>query len=172
MPIRDVQVYYVEMRAHAQRTVPPPRDGLAVIHAKKPTVGYYRYLYDAVGREYNWRSRAKLSDAELKAILDDPLVELHGFFVDGVPCGFGELDRRIPNEVELKQFGLMREFIGQGLGKYFLQRTIDIAWQPRPERFWLHTCTVDHEAALPNYLKSGFALYKEESIRAEVELPA
>jgi hypothetical protein len=31
-----------------------------------------------------------------------------------------------------------------------------------PRRFWLHTCTKDHPAALPNYLKAGFAVYKEE----------
>jgi hypothetical protein len=29
-------------------------------------------------------------------------------------------------------------------------------------RFWLHTCTKDYPAALPNYLKAGFAVYKEE----------
>jgi hypothetical protein len=60
------------------------------------------------------------------------------------------------------QFGLIREFIGQGLGKYFLQWTIDKAWSYSPKRFWLHTCTKDHPAALPNYLKAGFAIYKEE----------
>jgi hypothetical protein len=27
---------------------------------------------------------------------------------------------------------------------------------------WLHTDTKDHPAALPNYLKAGFVLYKEE----------
>jgi hypothetical protein len=32
---------------------------------------------------------------------------------------------------------------------------------PRPRRFWLHTCTKDHAAALPNYLKAGFTIYKE-----------
>ena len=63
---------------------------------------------------------------------------------------------------ELVQFGLMPEFIGQGLGRYFLQWTIDRAWNYRPRRFWLHTCTKDHPAALPNYFKAGFAIYKEE----------
>jgi hypothetical protein len=48
------------------------------------------------------------------------------------------------------------------LGKYFLQWTIDKAWSYGPTRFWLHTCMKDHPAALPNYLKAGFAIYKEE----------
>ena len=172
MTIQDVTVYYLEMHAHTQRTVSPPRGKLEVIRAHNCTLGYYRFLYDSVGRQYNWRSRMKLSDAELGAILNDPGVEVHAFFVDGVPCGFAEFDRHIVNEVELKQFGLMKEFIGQGLGKYFLQATIDLAWSYHPQRFWLHTCTVDHHAALPNYLKSGFKLYKEEAIQTDVVIPA
>ena len=43
-------------------------DGLAVVHAKKPPVASYRFLYDAVGRDYDWTSRKKLSDAELTAL--------------------------------------------------------------------------------------------------------
>ena len=147
--------YYLQMFARAEGKVPPPRDGLSVVHAKKPTVAYYAWLYDTVGGEYHWGSRTKLTDAELLAIIHDPRV-------DGVPAGFAELDRRDEGEVELTQFGLMREFIGQGLGKYFIHWAIDRAWSYSPRRFWLHTDTQDHKAALPNYLKAGFSIYKEE----------
>ncbi len=126
-----VKTTYLEMFAHPERVVPQPREGLAVVHAKKPTVSYYRFLYDAVGRDYDWTSRKKLSDAELAALLNDPRLEVHVLMADGVPAGFAELDRRIDGEIELVQF-------------------------------WLHTCTKDHPAALPNYLKAGFAIYKEE----------
>jgi catechol 2,3-dioxygenase-like lactoylglutathione lyase family enzyme len=59
------------------------------------------------------------------------------------------------------------EFIGQGLGSWFLRWTIEKAWSYQPKRFWLHTCTKDHPAALPNYLKAGFELYKEEVKESE-----
>jgi GNAT superfamily N-acetyltransferase len=157
-----VKVTYLQMFARPERDVPPPRDGLAVVHAQKPTVAYYRFLYDAVGRDYEWTSRKKLSDAELAALLNHPLLEVHVLTADGVPAGFAELDRRIEGEIELVQFGLMPEFIGQGLGRYFIHWTIDKAWSYGPKRFWLHTDTKDHRAALPNYLKAGFAIYKEE----------
>jgi len=152
---------YLQMFAHPERLVPPPREGLAVVHAKKPPVAYYRFLYDTVGRDYDWTSRKKLSDAELTALLHDPRLEVHVLTADGVPAGFAELDRRSEGEIELVQFGLMPEFVGQGLGRYFLQWTIDKAWSYHPRRFWLHTCTKDHPAALPNYLKAGFSIYKE-----------
>jgi GNAT superfamily N-acetyltransferase len=157
-----VTTYYLEMLGPSQRIVPPPREGLAVIHAKKPPVAYYRFLYDAVGRDYDWSNRKKLSDAQLAALMNEFWLEVHVLMVDGVPAGFAELDRQNEADIELVQFGLMAPFIGQGLGRYFLQWTIDKAWSFSPRRFWLHTCTKDHPAALPNYLKAGFKLYKEE----------
>jgi hypothetical protein len=33
---------------------------------------------------------------------------------------------------------------------------------------WVHTCTLDHPAALPNYLNRGFRPFKEETYTAEV----
>jgi hypothetical protein len=36
-----VTTTYLQMFARPERVVPLPRDGLAVIHARKPTVAYY-----------------------------------------------------------------------------------------------------------------------------------
>lgn len=168
MELIDVTVYYLEMLSHSQRDVPPPRDGMAVLHAQTPSVPYYRFLYDAVGGDYHWLSRRKLSDEQLAEVLKDPLNDLHVLHVDGSPAGFAELDRRHPDEIELVQFGLMPTFIGQGLGKWFLQWTIDKAWSYEPKRFWLHTCTLDHPAALPTYKTAGFVQYRKEEICREL----
>ncbi len=162
-PTTAETVYYLEMRSRPERVVPPPRNGLSVVHARRPTVAYYRFLYDAVGRPVHWVSRLRLSDEELARIIHDPRDEVHVLHVEGVPAGFAELDRRVEGEVELVQFGLTPEFIGQGLGKYFLQWVIDRAWGYGPGRLWLHTCSRDHPNALPNYLKAGFTLYKQET---------
>jgi len=168
MQITDVTVYYLEMLAPIQRTVAVPRDGLSVLHIQKPTVLYYRALYDAVGQDFHWLSRRKLSDEALAAIIGDPRDELHVLHFDDKPAGFAELDCRQADEIELVQFGLLPAFIGQGLGKWFLQWTTDKAWSYQPRRLWLHTCTLDHAAALPNYLKAGFVQFKQETIRREL----
>ena len=94
--------------------------------------------------------------------------EVHVLHVDGTPAGFAELDRRNGDDLELVQFGLMPGFLGQGLGRYFLAWTIDRVWSYRPRRLWLHTCTLDHPAALPNYQKAGFTVYKQERITRDV----
>lgn len=162
MATRDVKVFYLEMRAHVACEVAPPRAGLLVLHARRPSVPYYRFLYNTVGKEYHWYSRGKLTDAELAAVLGHPANEVHVLHADGSPAGFVEFDRRMPGEIEIVQFGLMPECIGQGLGKYFLRWAIDRAWSYQPGRLWLHTCDQDHPTALPNYLKAGFVLYKQE----------
>ena len=154
-----VTTTYLQMFAPNGRSVAPPRDDLLILHAQRPTPAYFWFLYDAVGRDWNWTSRRKLSDAELLTTIHDPLVEIHVLFASGVPAGFVELDCRAPHEIEIRQFGLVAEFIGQGLGRFFLQWVIDYAWSHGPERLWLHTCTNDHPGALPNYIKAGFQVY-------------
>ena len=114
-----VKVTYLQLFARPERTVPLSREGITVVHAKKPTVSYYRFLYETVGRDYSWPRCKKLSDAELASLLHDPRIEVHVLMVDGVPAGFAELDRRSGSEIELVQFGLMPDFIGQGLGRVF-----------------------------------------------------
>ncbi len=163
----DVTVYYLEMKAASGRNTPSPQGELAVHHVLNPLVSYYRFLYEAVGKDYNWTSKAKLCDIELSTLITHPQNELFVLHVDGSPAGFAELDRRQPEEVEMVQFGLMPEFIGRGLGTWFLQWIVNKVWSYNPQRFWLHTCTLDHPAALSTYTKAGFVQYKQESIRTE-----
>jgi GNAT superfamily N-acetyltransferase len=65
--------------------------------------------------------------------------------------------------VEIAYFGLLPDFIGRGWGKYLLTRAAGAAWSLNPTRIWLHTCTLDHPAALPNYIKRGFCPVREET---------
>lgn len=164
----DVLVSYLEMLAPPAESMPPPRDGLVVLHARQPSVAYYRFLYNEVGRDYHWLSRRKMTDAELGSVLANPLNEVHVFHVDGNPAGFVEFDRRTGGDIEIVQFGLMGPYLGQGLGKYFLHGALKRAWSYEPMRVWLHTCTLDHPAALPNYRKAGFRVYREETIQREL----
>src|SRR5271154_5638471 len=99
----EVTVYYLEMLAPSHRSVLAPRDGLKVLHVESPTVPYYRSLYNAVGKDFNWMSRRKMSDEALAAIISDPLNELHVLHIENEPAGLAELDRRQPNEIELTQ---------------------------------------------------------------------
>jgi len=158
----DITITYLQMMSPPTTAPKPMPPGAMVMQAIKPTVSFYRYLYNTVGQDWLWGDRRKWSDAELAAEVQHPLVEVQVLYYEGVPAGYVELDRRQPSEVELAYFGLMPEFIGRGLGGFMLNWTIHRAWSYLPRRVWLHTCTLDHPQALAVYQKAGFEIYQCE----------
>src|SRR5262245_41737996 len=85
----DIVVTYLEMLKPPTRpTVPAPVVGkIALFRAERPTISYYRYLYNTVGEPWLWWERRRLSNDELARIIHDPLVEIYVLYVDGVPAG-------------------------------------------------------------------------------------
>ncbi len=74
-----------------------------------------------------------------------------------------ELEAQAGGSVEIVYFGLLPEFIGQGLGGALLSAAVGRAWEVRDtKRVWVHTCSQDHENALSNYLARGFELFRTE----------
>jgi GNAT superfamily N-acetyltransferase len=154
----------LEMRTRPTSPTPTlPAEKIAILRAEMPTVSFYRYLYNTIGQDWLWWERRVMDDNTLAAIITDPRVEIFILYVRGVPAGYCELDTRTSGEVELVFFGLMEEFIGRGLGKYFLRWAIDQAWTHDPDRVWVHTCTEDHANALPIYQKAGFEAVGQET---------
>lgn len=124
---------------------------------------FYRYLYAAVGEAYHWVDRRAWTDAEVRAHLDTPGLELWVLFREGAPAGYFELLRHEDGAVEIAYFGLLPEFVGRGLGKHLLTEAVRRAWGMGAGRVWLHTCTLDHPSALPNYKARGFRPFREET---------
>jgi GNAT superfamily N-acetyltransferase len=124
---------------------------------------FYRYLYSEVGRNYHWIDRSNWSDDEIRSHLDRPEVSLWVVYSSGAPAGYFELEQHSDGSIEVAYFGLVREFIGRGLGKYLLTYAVSKAWEAGANRVWLHTCTLDDPAAMPNYLKRGFKPFKSET---------
>ncbi len=135
-------------------------------HVVVPQADWYRDLYSRVGSQWLWFSRLEMPIGQLEAILRDPKVDIYALEVDGRDEGLLELDFRDGNDCELAFFGLTDAVLGQGAGRWLLNRAIDNAWARPIARFWVHTCTLDHPAALDFYLRSGFTAYAR---RIEVE---
>lgn len=167
--IVEVTTTYLEMRTRPTAPLGPPPPGVQVVRAVRPSVRFYRYLYDGVGLPWAWYDRRRMAAGELAAILADDAVEVHVLWRDGVPAGYTELDRRAAGQVELAYFGLLPEAIGQKLGPWLLAWSIHEAWRrPGVERAWVHTCTLDHPSALRTYLAAGFTTCGEETHRQTV----
>ncbi|MGI9174602.1 MAG: GNAT family N-acetyltransferase [Rhodothermales bacterium] len=164
--MRNVSITYLEMNAPPSAPERATPRGVTIMQAHAPTVTFYRFLYDTVGEPWQWKDRRLLDPDDLRAIIEHPDVEVHVLYFDGTPAGYAELDARKMPDVQLAYFGLMPEFIGRGLGTFFLDWAIRKAWERAPERLWVHTCTLDHPSALPLYKRMGFAPYKQEEIPA------
>jgi ribosomal protein S18 acetylase RimI-like enzyme len=157
----ETVVTFLEMRRPAHVFVPPPASlRMTLMRAEKPTVHFYRYLYDTIGESHFWVDRKRLSDEELAAIIQRETVSVFVAYAHGVPAGFFELEERAPGEIWLAYFGIMPEFQGRGLGKWLLAEAIDEAFSRDPEVLRVETCTLDDPRALPLYQKMGFVPYE------------
>ena len=129
---------------------------------------FYRYLYREVGRFYHWIDRLPWTDDEIRAHLARPDITLWVMYCEATPAGYFELERHDDGSIEIAYFGLLQEFLGRGLGKHLLSVAVAQAWTDGANRVWLHTCTLDDPAALPNYLKRGFEPFKKETYFADI----
>ena len=154
---------------YLQQVTPPnispvslsPRLKTAIMRAENMPVAFYRYLYDAVGGSYHWVTRKRMDDEDLKQIIQSPLNYILVLYVDGVPAGFAEIDTQNSAVLDLKFFGLTTDYIGKGLGRFFLSHVLQTAWSLKPEKIILETCSLDHPAALVLYQKMGFSVYDQ-----------
>jgi GNAT superfamily N-acetyltransferase len=159
----EMVITYLQMhRPPVRRHVSHRANATAIIRARRPTLSFYRYLYGTVGAAWMWYERLQMSDEALARVIQDEAVAVYVLYLDGVPAGYAELDSRVPDEVELAYFGLIPEFIGRGLGQYFLDWAVDRAWASEPRRLWVHTCNFDHPGAIAVYQKAGFSPYLQE----------
>jgi ribosomal protein S18 acetylase RimI-like enzyme len=124
---------------------------------------FFRYLYTEVGRRYRWTDRLPWSDEAIREYLSDPAVSLWLMTVAGAPAGYFELRRDETGGTEIAYFGLLDEFTGRGLGRHLLTEAVERAWEAGTQRVWLHTSSLDHPGALPNYVNRGFAVFRTET---------
>jgi len=151
---------FLEM--HALPDLPPfdPPPGASIRRIERPALDWYRRLFRSIGEPWLWFSRLEIGDGELSAILWHPRVEVHALSVGGRDCGLLELDFRVDSEAELAFLGVTPDLPGKGYGAMLLRAGIGRVWSQPISRFWLHTCTLDHPAALRFYVRHGFRPYK------------
>ena len=161
-PIRDgdlvAVVTFLEMREPPVGYVPPAP--LSLWKIDDPSPDEYRDLFRAVGSRWLWFSRLIMDDAKLAEIIQDPRVELFKVVHDEFrEVGMLELDFRQDGECELAFIGFVPEFAGQGYGRWLLAQAVHLAWREDISRVHVHTCTLDHPAALNAYRRAGFVPY-------------
>jgi GNAT superfamily N-acetyltransferase len=150
-------VTFLEMTERPAEPVPPSSLRLRRI---RPTPADYRALFRKVGAPWLWYSRLALSDAELESVIGDPGVELFEVAAVEAVAGMLELDFRVTGECEIAFIGLVPSLTGEGHGRWLIAEAVHRAWRNGVTRVHVHTCTLDHPAALPAYRRAGFRPYK------------
>ncbi len=144
------------------RQPPAPKGKVAIMKADRLPIHFYRYLYDVIGREYHWVFRKRMSDGDLTRYLATAGIEVYVLYKDGVPAGFAEIDFTHGEATNLAYFGLVPDYLGGGLGAFFLHQVIELMWEKGANRLLVNTCTLDHPRALPLYQRMGFMPYAQE----------
>jgi len=159
------QVELAAVVTYLEMTRPPEHERhgslLSLKHVGVPDPEHYRRLFRLVGAPWLLFSRLIIDDAHLATVIQHPKVELHVVLDgSGQEVGMVELDFREPRECELSFIGLVPEHSGKGQGRWLLAETLRLAWREGVDRVHVHTCSLDHPAALPAYRRAGFVPYK------------
>ena len=168
----DVTRTYLALENPAQfrgSTRAPDAGDVRLVRHDPCPVAVYRRLYKEVGEDWYWHDRLEWSDEDLEAYLAKPNVRVWEAMVGEQSAGYFELVRQPDDAVEIAYFGLRPSFMGKGLGGWLLTRAVEESWRLGARTVWLHTCTLDSEHALPNYLARGFTPYKRERLEVDID---
>jgi GNAT superfamily N-acetyltransferase len=148
-------VTFLEMNAPPVQA-PAPESMLTMARWDAFDPERYRALFRRVGSNWLWFSRLAMADGELAAKAG----EVHEVLGPGQEStGMIELDFAAPALCRIRFLGLVPELAGRGHGRWLFAETLARAWAPGIERVTVHTCSLDHPAALPSYLGAGFTAY-------------
>jgi GNAT superfamily N-acetyltransferase len=160
-------VTYLEMTAPGDLCPARPVDGV-VLDPVEPHSPLIRAVHARIGAPYGWESASR-SDEQWDRWLAHPLrrywLVRHGDEVAGATDAEPQPD----GQVEITTFGLLPTHVGRGLGGHALTLAVRQAWAVPPagaaavRRVWLHTSTLDHPHALPNYRRRGFRPFRTEA---------
>lgn len=180
-----ITTWYLKYQGAAPEMPVWPADCL-LMEARQPSPELSQFLFNAVGQPWRWFSRLSWDYQQWSDYVNDESVRSWVLYQQGTIAGFVELklhcaasyheehpaDTTTDSSVELKFFGLLPAFTGQGLGPKLAQAAIALARQwlndTAAANIWVHTCSADHPAALATYQHAGFVIYYTEQEAAEI----
>ena len=124
-----------------------------------------RFFYKNVGKKHKWVDRLIWSETQWVEYVSNENVKTYVLKKKKDLVGFFELIfYPKKKEIEVAYFGLLEEYQNKKLGSYLLTEAIKKSFINNINRVWLHTCSLDHENALNNYLARGMKIFKTENI--------
>ena len=124
-----------------------------------------KFFYKNVGKNHHWIDRLIWTDQQWSNYTSDNKVKTYILKNKDDLVGYFELIyHKDKEEVEIAYLGLLEEYYNKKLGSYLLSAAIRNSFSDKIKRVWVHTCSLDHQNALNNYLSRGMKIFKKETI--------
>ena len=125
-----------------------------------------KFFYREIGKKHRWVDRLSWSnDTWINYLSNKNLYTCVLKKNDDLVGYYEKIYYEESNEFEIAYFGIMEEYIGKGYGGFLLSEALESCLKEKVRRIWVHTCSLDHENAIKNYLARGMKLHKEEKIK-------
>ena len=124
-----------------------------------------KFFYKNVGKNHHWIDRLIWTDQQWSNYTSDNKVKTYILKNKDDLAGYFELiSHKDKKEVEIAYLGLLEEYYNKKLGSYLLSAAIRNSFSDKIKRVWVHTCSLDHQNALNNYLSRGMKIFKKETV--------
>ena len=124
-----------------------------------------KFFYKSIGKKHKWIDRLIWTETQWIDYVSSKKVSTYIFKKNEDLAGFFELiDHSENKEIEIAYFGLLEEYQNKNLGSYLLSQAIKKSFEKKIKRVWLHTCSLDHQNALNNYMARGMRIFKTETV--------
>ena len=122
-----------------------------------------KFFYKNIGKNCQWVDRLVWTDIKWIDYISNNQLFTYMIKDKSEMAGYFELLYNKQNkEAEIAYFGILEEYYGKKLGGYLLCEAIKNSFILGAKRVWVHTCSLDHENALKNYLARGMTIFKTE----------
>ncbi len=141
-------------------------DGFSLVLLDPINFQLNKFFYKNVGKKHKWVDRLIWTEQQWIDYVSSSKVKTYILKNKDDLVGFFELIFHLENkEVEIAYFGILAEYQNKKLGSYLLSEAIKKSFNKNIDRVWLHTCSLDHENALKNYLARGMKIFRSEIVK-------
>ncbi len=146
-----------------------PGQNFKISKVDPPDFQLNKFFYKQIGRNHRWIDRLSWSDKKWIEFVENPRVKTFILKDNSNLVGYYETIYDLAKDhSEIAYFGILEEYFGKKCGGYLLSEAIKNLFEDGISRVWLHTCSLDHENAIKNYLARGMQVFKSEKINVEV----
>ena len=163
---KEIKRNYLEIKSLNELVeVSKSLDVYSVNFLDPPNFQLNKFFYKNIGKDHYWVDRLVWSEKEWIDYVSNEKVSTYILRKEKDVCGYFELIfHKDKNEFEIAYFGLLKEYHNKKLGSFLLSFAIKKCFEKNINRVWVHTCSLDHDNALKNYLSRGMKIYKRETV--------